>query len=277
MSFNSYTDEYSYTFSDGDSGMLFTLTTEKYTPPTATLLVNVDDATYINYLQINNENKECIVGDNTFTVNLDKGANVKVYYKSKWDDKLMATLNGAPLTINESAWSAYWSDINNMEEGKTYRMVVRQALSGEYEGSMTATSSDDMLTWTVSFEPAGIIELVEGIQLPSIVSDTRVDNGTPEIETGENEAVIRFTTPLSPGSYTLNLPAGLFKINGATSKSLSKSFSVTQTGIDTLGDEINGDVRWFTLQGVEISEPAEGQIVIAVREGKASKIIFNKN
>lgn len=277
MSFNSYTDEYTYTFSDGDSGMLFTLTTEEYTPPTATLVINVDDDSYINYLKVNNENKECVVGDNTFTVNLDKSTEATVYYKSKWDDKLMATLNGTPLTINESMWSSYWSDIKNMEEGKTYRMVVRQALSGEYEGSMTATSSDDMLTWTISFEPAGIIELIESTGLPVIESVTRADNETPEIETGENEAVIRFTTPLSPGNYTLNIPAGLFKVNGATSKALSTPFSVTQTGIDTLEGEINGDVRWFTLQGVEISEPAEGQIVIAVREGKASKIIFNKN
>ncbi len=47
-------------------------------------------------------------------------------------------------------------------------------------------------------------------------------------------------------------------------------------GVDTIESTSQAPARWFTIQGVEISEPMEGQIVIEVRGNKATKHVYRK-
>lgn len=60
-----------------------------------------------------------------------------------------------------------------------------------------------------------------------------------------------------------------------------KDFTITivkstadQNGIDNIETTTNSPARYFNLQGVEISHPSEGQIVIKVEDSKVSKIII---
>lgn len=278
MSFNSNTDVYSYRFSDGDSGMVFNCTTEEYTPPTATVIVNVDDATYVNYITINGENKDCVVGENTFVQNLDKSKTVNIYYKSKWDDKLIAAMNGEPFTIVESMWYPYSSTISDMEADKTYRVVIRQKIDGSYNaaGTVVCKATDPFYSvWNISFSPAGIIEINESAGIPTITAATKADasESNPTVELTDDSATITFATPLADGDYIFSVPAGYFKVNGAPVDAISQPFNKLTVGIETIEAE-NANVRFFNLQGVEIKNPAEGEMIIEVRGNKSAKKIF---
>ncbi len=47
------------------------------------------------------------------------------------------------------------------------------------------------------------------------------------------------------------------------------------SGVENIGtEEIDAPARWFNMQGVEISEPAEGEMVIEVRGNRSTKIIY---
>lgn len=48
----------------------------------------------------------------------------------------------------------------------------------------------------------------------------------------------------------------------------------TETGIEGVETDDNAPARYFNLQGVEINEPAKGQIVIEVRGGKSTKRVI---
>lgn len=52
-------------------------------------------------------------------------------------------------------------------------------------------------------------------------------------------------------------------------------FRMKSTGLDELEIVTAGEgVRYYNLQGIEIKEPAKGQIVIMIKEGKVSKVRF---
>lgn len=272
MSYNSNSEEYSYTFSDGDSGVTFNIVTEEYTPPMAYFTLNLLNPEIMSYIQLPNDNvRDFIVGDTEFSLNLDKKSNLPLYYSSKYEGKVMATFDGELLAMKEY-WGGFYSDITGIEPGN-HRIVVREIIEGEYPGTVVYASSDNCTEWTLTFDPAGIIEKVDGVAMPAISSDSRASVMATEVAVAENTATITFDGTIDTGSYTLNVPAGLFKINGATSGALSHNFQVVMSGIDTINSE-ETSVRYFNLQGVEVSNPAEGEIVIEVKGDKARKTIF---
>ena len=78
---------------------------------------------------------------------------------------------------------------------------------------------------------------------------------------------------------TVSLPDGdnyLLRLLTADDKTVGeRRLSITgYAGIDTVGIDENAPVRYFNLQGVEITAPAEGQPVIVVKGSKAVKAIF---
>lgn len=277
MSMNPTTDVYSYTFSDGDSGMVFNCTTEEYTKPIATFILNLDNPDYVGYTSGLPTNTFS-AGDNVFEINLDKTKSVTLNYSYKYDGKLMGSLNGVPFEIAEpeNYWDSSSTKFDNLEQGKTYRVVIREKLSGEYEGTVGVDCADNYTVWTVSFDPAGIMELTEGSDPPVIntVSTPVSYYVASGVEAGENEMTIRFNETIPEGEYTIIVPAGTCRINGAYNKEIRHNFTVVATGVATIGEDSGEAPRWFNLQGVEISGPQEGQMVIEVRGGKSTKKIF---
>ncbi len=273
MSYNPNSEEYTYSFSDGDGGMVFNVETEEYNPPTARFTMNLLNPDLVNYVSAVNNVMEFNAGDTEFSINLDKKNKIEVYYKSKYEGKVMAALDGMPLAVNEY-WGGIYSEINGIEEGD-HRIVVREIADGDYDGTLKYVSSDDCLVWTLSFSPAGIIEKVEGTAMSAIISSALVSIEASGVETDEDTATITFDGRLVNGSYKLNVPAGLFKINGAASPFISHGFDMVVSGIDGITED-DASVRYFNLQGLEIACPSEGEAVIAVKGNKSRKSIFKQ-
>lgn len=75
-------------------------------------------------------------------------------------------------------------------------------------------------------------------------------------------------TASAQGEYTLTAYSFLRKA--------SVTFTVDDAaGIDTVETEATeGDVRWFNIQGIELAAPEPGQVVIEVRDGKATRKLY---
>jgi len=275
MEFNGNTDVYSHRFTDGDSGMEFNCTTEVYDKPVATFILNLDNDGYIGYTSGLPTNT-FEAGDNVFELNLDKVTDVTLNYSYRYDGLLMGSLNGVPFAIEEpeNYWESYSSTFGDFVAGETYRVVIRQIINGTYDGTVTCTPSEDYRKWTLAFEPAGIIELDESAGLPAVTDAVR-DAGTPFVEVNENDVVISFSNGFADGNHTFSVPAGMLKVNGGTVDAISQDFLYEDTGVS----EIEADgikARYFNLQGMEISEPADGQTVIVIRGNKPAKAICRK-
>ncbi len=52
------------------------------------------------------------------------------------------------------------------------------------------------------------------------------------------------------------------------------SFTIDPSGVNTIATENNGVKRFFNLQGVEVANPAAGEVVIVRENGKSSKVVF---
>ena len=81
-----------------------------------------------------------------------------------------------------------------------------------------------------------------------------------------NDAMFGMT---GPGGY------GWQSQDGAATNMESKIFmpSAAEDGIDGIVSDSNAPVRYFNLQGVEVSSPAKGELVIKTQGGKAVKTI----
>lgn len=291
MEMNKNTDVYSYKFGDGDSGVVFNCTTEEYVKPTCTFIVNVDNPEYVstaNGLDIERIPGENLMkeGDNVCELNLDKVSSVTLTYSYKFDDKLIGSYNGEAFVIDGPVnyWDSSSSTFKDFEAGETYRVVVRQRIEGDYKetGTVVFSNSADYSEWTVNFDPAGVIELLDGVELPSITQSDAKDEVSayageskdePEIELGENDVVIRFSKALGDGDYRLTIPDGLFKVNNAFVGALAHDFSVIGSGIGTIDSDSVENVKYFTLQGVEVSKPQSGQMLIVKRTNGVFKEI----
>ena len=79
---------------------------------------------------------------------------------------------------------------------------------------------------------------------------------------------------------TLTVPAGTVEAYKAAPNwdGFKEYIEMTNpgTGVDTIDAAGTMTVRYFTLQGMEITNPAEGQIVIEIRNGKSIKTVFRK-
>ncbi len=64
-------------------------------------------------------------------------------------------------------------------------------------------------------------------------------------------------------------------VNGLIHTEVEVTVDNTYNGVEAIEAETAG-IRYFNLQGIEISEPADGQIVIVRKGGKSQKTIFRK-
>lgn len=263
MSYSSYSEEYSYTFSDGDSGMRFNIVTEEFTPPTADITINLDNLGIVNYIALGSNEFDFVLGDNDYTFRIDKTPTATIYYKSSYDDRAIATLNGEPLEIIPSMWSAYYSEIP-AKEGESYRVVVRELLEGDYTGSVEVDG--DSYDWTLSFAPAGIITVANPDAKATISSAARSSIAHAALTAGENDVKFSFADELPDGEYTLSVPAGMFTINGAASPAVTHNFTLINTGIADI-NATQEAVDVYSIDGRVILRGADKEAISTLDKG----------
>lgn len=267
MSYSSYAERFDYTFKDGDSGKTFVVEAYEYTPPTAKVVVNVDNPGLISYLNFGNNlySSDMQAGDNEMTFNLDKVTVGYVYYASAYDGKVMATLDGEPLEIQESWWTNNYSELSDFTADATYRVVVREILES-YTGEATVAAGATDNEWVVSFNPAGIISVADEAAKATIAGATRSSIEHSAAEVGENEVKFTFPGEITAGDYTLNVPAGMFKINGADSPAVTHNFTLTGTGVtDIVAEGETADV--YSIEGRIILRNADAAAISELQSG----------
>lgn len=268
MDYNSYGEYYYYDFSDGDSGMRFNVTTQKFTPPTATVTLNMDNLGIVNYIGLESNSWDFVLGDNDYTFRTDKVSKISIFYKTSYEDKVIATCNGEELTIQSNAWGSPYSEIPTAE-GEHYRIVVRELMS-EYTGTATA-SSDDNKVWNVNFTNAGIIRAT-GADGARIVSATRTEYQPLSTEIGESDVKYTFEDGIPAGDYTLEIPAGAYTINGAPSPAVSHDFTIQMVGIDGIAADSDNEPVIYTIDGRRINSAAGLEPGLYIINGKKTII-----
>lgn len=120
------------------------------------------------------------------------------------------------------------------------------------------------------------IEMPEGDDLSNtVVMYDGVYRNYPFLSKGEN----------AKETFTVNYPDGeanqLYILSASYKPGLRTQplgeiyFKMMSTSINDLNEEIVTEgSRYFNLQGIEIKEPAKGQIVIVIKDGKAHKVQF---
>lgn len=268
MDYNSYGEYYYYDFSDGDSGMRFNVTTQEFTPPTATVTLNMDNLGIVNYIGLESNSWDFVLGDNDYTFRTDKVSKISVFYKTSYEDKVIATCNGEELTIQSNAWGSPYSEIPTAE-GEHYRIVVRELMS-EYTGTATA-SSDDNKVWNVNFTNAGIIRAT-GADGARIVSATRTEYQPLSTEIGESDVKYTFEDGIPAGDYTLEILAGAYTINGAPSPAVSHDFTIQMVGIDGIAADSDNEPVIYTIDGRRINSAAGLEPGLYIINGKKTII-----
>lgn len=259
MRYNESSEQYTYDFSDNDAGVRFNIVTEEFNPPTANVVLNLDNLNIVNYIGIGSNEWDFVLGDNAYEVRTDRVSNVTLYYKSRYDDKTIATLNGEPLEIIPSLWDSY-SSVIPVEENGNYRIVVRELLEGDYTGEYTVTSSESGKEWTVSFNPAGIITLADEQATANIESLAH-----SAVVLNENDVKISFDDDLTAGDHILTIPAGMFSINGASSPAITHNFSLVDTGVDAVSAD--SMVNVYSIDGRVILKNADRRAIEGLDKG----------
>lgn len=231
MLYYSYSDTYSYSFKGGESGTDFAVTTEVYVAPIATVILDVDDPSLIDYVYTSSYIRDIVEGENKFELNTDKITKVEVYYDVESTDDVIATLDGAPLAVEEW-WYEIYSQVQLLEP-REYRIVARRRVSGDYTGEATLTDVAEHKVWTLTFAPGGIVEnFADNGDIT--LSDAEGIVAVADVECGLDKATLTFGIEgeLEEGDYTVTVPAGAFAVNGAVVGTVTSGFSIVEkTGI----------------------------------------------
>lgn len=275
MDFNLTTDTYSWRFKDGHSGTEFKAVTEEYLPPIARININVDDPKFLSFVKP--EGSPTIYtlteGDNEVKINLDKGSRLTLSFKTSFKDMFLVAADNVVLDLVDD-WYNLTAEVEYGDAGE-YEVMVRTAMEGAYNGEISYSPSSDYKTWTLSFDPAGIIEKADD-SMPSISRASGEAIIAESVEVTGNSATIVFTESPVCGENTLAVPEALFRINGASSPEILHKFMSVEAGVNGITQDKEYDVRYLDLHGFEISHPEAGQPVIVVKNGKHTKTIFMK-
>ncbi len=121
LRYSSYTDSYSYTFKGGESGIVLSVTTEEYNPPTAILDIYIEDPSKVSRIVADVVTNKFIEGLNTVKVNLEKDRHCQIVYRIDSADEISASVDGQPLKIEET-WQ-FESEINDLE-ARSYLIII---------------------------------------------------------------------------------------------------------------------------------------------------------
>ncbi|MDE7136787.1 MAG: hypothetical protein K2N91_09165 [Muribaculaceae bacterium] len=197
------------------------------------------------------------------------------------------TLSGAAVPAISREW--------NVIEPREYTADAEENWTGDQN-----LSKDSDFEVIISFTGADSAELFHqaGISLYEMDYNaanrynevaTSVEAVTPEIQTYATAGAtptFKLTFPSlysvkgdsydysKPVDLKLNVEDGAFTLDGnAPSPAIEKEYrSFLTTGIANINVTLDGEARYYNLQGVEVKNPAEGQVYIKVIGKKAAKV-----
>lgn len=240
-----------------------------------------------------NEAEWTKIGDSQFTDNIFNNFFKAEYqvttpvavptYKSKKNDGTYALYN--------PYMSGAWEELNVAGElGKGPGFIVFNVQEPECVPMLPLTGSgfwinngeDSAPIWEECFpwNDEGVKYYIEGYTLEDIMDEYGV----------VDDAVLSTFDPANRKVELVNMWFGLsssplgsygfveeYEADGQTPKTWKKlSYSIVlgpETGVNEVGVDANAPVKYFNLQGMEIANPAKGQLVIKTQGNKAQKFI----
>lgn len=91
----------------------------------------------------------------------------------------------------------------------------------------------------------------------------------------DNVMIINLPEPISaPGTYTMDIPEGFFSFNWWESdcSALSYTWTIANSSVNSIVVEADSCAEYFTLQGIRVTNPRPGDILIRRQGGKTEKI-----
>lgn len=93
----------------------------------------------------------------------------------------------------------------------------------------------------------------------------------------DNVMIINLPEPISaPGTYTMDIPEGFFSFNWWESdcSALSYTWTIANSSVNSIVVEADSCAEYFTLQGIRVTNPRPGEMLIRRQGGKTEKIII---
>lgn len=93
----------------------------------------------------------------------------------------------------------------------------------------------------------------------------------------DNVMIITLPEPISaPGTYTMDIPEGFFSFNWWESdcSALSYTWTIANSSVNSIVVEADSSAEYFTLQGIRVTNPRPGEMLIRRQGGKTEKIII---
>lgn len=205
------------------------------------------------------------------------------------DDPYVATFN-----INGMPWS-YGEDENSLEliyaifgDGETSTAAglknAQLFTPGLYLADLYWKSSvveDPSVSTEEADNDESVLRVKRNVNSPSLEDYTKYD--AEDLTTRPDLSKLATNgEPNKGASYTMSIVAVKNGVSSPVSDSgVSEiTFSITPgnaenmpTGVEAIGAE-DGEVRYFTPQGLQVKNPQPGEIYIVVKGGKASKVLF---
>ena len=222
MSYDSSTKSYVVSFTGGQSGQTYTIEAEEYIEPIAHIILNLTDPTLVTYVGFSpgyNPVRSFKEGDNEYKYNTDEINMMEIDYKAETETDVISACNDQVLTVTKDFYGDFISEIPLKEAGE-YWIAVRQRLTGDWAGTATWTRTSNeyeggRIDFTLDFNPGGVLEIADETQHIELLKGTEkvcelgvlMHHGQLWLSYGD--------AALTAGKYTVKVPAGMWKVNGA--------------------------------------------------------------
>lgn len=264
MSYDSYTKSYTVTFTGGQSGQTYTIKAEEYVEPVARVVLNLTDPSLVTYVAFSpgyNPHRTFEAGDNLYTYNLEEINSMEIDYKAEKEDDVISACNDQVLTITKDTYGDFISEIALTTPGE-YWIAVRERLTGDWAGTPSwaqtdTTLNDAKVNFTLGFNPGGVIEPADASKRIELMRGAEkvcdigavMHHGELWMSYGDTE--------LTSGDYTVKVPAGMWKVNGALLGELTYGFKVERPddGIEDIFDGHNATSHVYSIDG-RLAAPA---------------------
>lgn len=269
LTYNSSSKTYSVYFSGGQSGQEYIVNSEVYVAPMAYVTLNLVDSTLVTYANFTpgyNPVRTFFVGDNKYEYNTDDVNHMEIDYKGDSENEIIAACNDTLLEISKSFYGDLCSQID-LKAGEYY-IAVRARLSGDFTGTYSLESDEKHELWTLSFNPGGILEIADATATVDLLSDgKKVATAQTEIKKGIAYMAFSGIDTLPNGTYTVSVPAGMFRVNGALAPAASKAFEVhNEDSVESIfAPDARHDV--FAIDGRIVCRDADASLIRSLAPG----------
>lgn len=228
--YNSSTKAYSIYFRGGESGVVYTVNTVEYTAPIANINLNVDDPALLTCVFFRpgfNIVRQFNAGDNLYSHNTEDISSMEIDYSVENSEEIIAACNDRILEITTDIYGDLISEINDLKAGD-YFIAVRRRLAGDYAGQTTITSDSTHAVWTLSFNPGGVLEIADENASIDMIKDNMTIASAQVVMKNGTASLTFPVRNLVPGDYTVSVPAGMFRVNGASLPRQTSEFTIEQ-------------------------------------------------